>query len=113
MNENMSEIREAPLGDQTCGVGRWLLIALVAELALIYFFVAAGRFRFSLAGIGISIGYDAYKLWPFSLHHMVDMAENESRKTASPIAPFFAVDGLFSGLVDRVDFLDGDVSGVK
>jgi O-antigen ligase len=41
----------------------WLHV-LVLEIAAVLFFLPAGRFHFSLFGLSISTGYDAYKLFP-------------------------------------------------
>lgn len=39
----------------------WLLTLLMWELAVVFFLTPAGRFRFGIAGTGVSIGYDVYK----------------------------------------------------
>jgi O-antigen ligase len=43
---------------------QWLLNLLVYEIAVIYFFIPAGRFYFTFFEMRISTGYDAYKLFP-------------------------------------------------
>ncbi|MBZ0256210.1 O-antigen ligase family protein [bacterium] len=64
-----------------------LLTLLSAELAAIFFFVPAGRFRIDLGFYDFTTGYDAYKLFPvvFLTWIIWRMREGWKRKVESPL----------------------------